>query len=68
MSHAMNRRHTTSAYTTITTVKMNISSFQSNDLIPTVYRAELDSHTDTCGVNNTARIISYTGNVAHVSA
>ncbi len=47
---------------------MNISSFQGMDLMPTTCRAELDSHADTCGVNNTAIIISYTGKVAHVSA
>ena len=30
-------------------------------------RAEFDTHADTCGVNNIARIISYTGKTAHVS-
>jgi hypothetical protein len=30
-------------------------------------RAEFDTHADTCGVNNVARIISYTGKTAHVS-
>ncbi len=30
-------------------------------------RVELDSHADTCGVNNIARILEYTGQVAEVS-
>ena len=31
-------------------------------------RAEFDSHADTCGVNDTARVLSYTGKVVQVSA
>jgi hypothetical protein len=30
-------------------------------------KAELDTHADTCGVDNVARIISYTGRTVHVS-
>lgn len=30
-------------------------------------RAELDTHADTCGVNNVARVLSYTRKTAHVS-
>lgn len=63
----MSHRRTTSAYTTIRTVQMNVSSVQTNEPIPTMCHAELDSHADTWGVNNTACIISYTGKVAHVS-
>jgi hypothetical protein len=36
-------------------------------LIEKSSRAELDSHADTCGINNTARILEYTNQAAEVS-
>jgi hypothetical protein len=68
---AMSRRRTTSAYyaTRCTSFEalINVSSL-SQETVYAACRAELDSHTDTCGVNNVARIFSYTGKIAHVSA
>jgi hypothetical protein len=64
----MSLRRTTSACTTIKTEQRNVALFQTNELIPLMRHAEVDSHADTCRVNNTARIVSYTGKGAHVSA
>ena len=35
---------------------------------PVFSRCEFDSHADTCGVNDVAKILSYTGKVVQVSA
>jgi hypothetical protein len=49
---------------------MNIAALQQDQqsTVNATCRAELDTHADTCGVNNVAHILSYTGKVAHVSA
>ncbi len=66
----MSRRRTTSAYYTVKHMSSTISALQQTkqSLNISTCRAELDTHADTCGVNNVARILSYTGKVAHVSA
>jgi hypothetical protein len=73
----MSRRHTVGAiYTNYTTVShptanchVNISSFnQVPNLSPSSCQAELDSHADTCGVNDVAKILYYTGKTVQVSA
>ncbi len=50
-------------------VYFNISSLSQASNIPlSLCRAEFDSHADTCGVNDIAKILSYTGKVVQVSA
>jgi hypothetical protein len=70
ISQVMNRRRTVGAYyTTAISNKIpsysNVSALQQG--LDRSCRAEFDTHADTCGVNNVARIISYTGKTAHVS-
>jgi hypothetical protein len=67
----MNRRRTVGAYyTTAISDHMpshsNVSALK-QQVIDWSYGAEFDTHADTCGVNNVARIINYTGKTAHVS-
>ncbi len=51
----------------VTPNRQIISSFEHQCNLNNGCRAELDSHADTCAVNNIARIIEYTGGVAEVS-
>ena len=77
ISDAMTRRRTVGAfYTNFTTVchpnvdcHFNMSALsQMPNISLSSCRAEFDSHADTCGVNDTARVLSYTGKVVQVSA
>jgi hypothetical protein len=70
VSQVMSRRRTTSAYYTVKHTAVTISALQQNQQPKdnATCRAELDTHADTCGVNNVAHILSYTGKMAHVSA
>ena len=66
VSNMMNRR--TGAYNTVqkhTSIRQ-IQAINRSQKI-SVCRAELDTHADTCGVNNTALILEYTGQVADVA-
>ena len=69
VSQAFNRRRI-NAYVTversIAPRREILSVSQSNDEIRQC-RVELDSHADTCGVNNVARILEFHGQVAQVS-
>ncbi len=77
ISDAMNQRRTVGAFhTNFTTVchpnvdfNFNVSALSQmpNNSLSSC-RAEFDSHADTCGVNDTAKVLSYTGKVVQVSA
>jgi hypothetical protein len=67
ISQVMSRRRTTGAYYTTKHMTSHIAALKQIQQSVTC-RAELDTHADTCRVNNMARILSYTGKVAHVSA
>jgi hypothetical protein len=77
ISDAMTQRRTVGAfYTNITTAcHRNVDcDFNSSALsqMPNISlsscRTEFDSHADTCGVNDTAKVLSYTGKLVKVSA
>ena len=68
VSQAFNRRRLNAYMTTRRRQDRNLSSIQhrSEDQFLSC-RVELDSHADTCGVNEVARILEYSGQVAEVS-
>jgi fructose-bisphosphate aldolase class 1 len=67
ISQALNRRRSIGAYHTISHRRISAARKQNpQKMAIQTCRAELDSHADTCGVNNIARILEYTGQVAEV--
>ncbi len=75
VSQAMSRRRIGAYHTVLHKTRgsrkhSSISSIynkQNHEIQPSYCRAELDSHADTCGVNNTAYVLEYTGKVAEVA-
>jgi hypothetical protein len=65
ISQAMNRRGI-GAYSTGRKKEYRISVISKEFTSNLSCRAELDSHADTCGVNDAAYIIEYLGQVAEV--
>ncbi len=65
VSQAMSRRRT-GAYTIIARHLKASKAIVKDEQIK-FGRAELDTHADTCGLNEVARILEYTGQVAEVS-
>jgi hypothetical protein len=65
VSQPMSRQRTSGAYK-ILSRQLKSMNMQMEDEIKSG-RAELDTHADTCGVNNVARILEFTGQVAGVS-
>jgi hypothetical protein len=68
ISQALTRRHTSGAYTSITrsvSSVRNLGSVSQSNI--RMRRAELDSHVDTCGVNNIAKVLEYTNQLAEVT-
>jgi hypothetical protein len=66
ISQAMSRWRTAGAYTTISRQVKAAQIHRSHDQIKHG-RAELDTHADTCGLNDVAKVLEYTGQVAEVS-
>jgi len=68
ISNNMNRR-TVGAYNTVQKFVKESREILTMNRQPSIKycRAELDSHADTCGVNDTAYVLEYTGQVAEVA-
>jgi hypothetical protein len=68
ISQALTCRRTAGVYTTMskgTMIRRTMDKMSQKQI--KTGRAELDSHADTCGVNDVARILAYTDQVAEVS-